>query len=107
MAKKEAKKVALTPLGDRVLVKPLEADGTKTPSGIIIPDSAKAKKESKEGVVVAYGPGRMSDKGDVRPITGFKVGDTVLFRQGWDNEVELDDEKYFLVTESDILAVLK
>jgi co-chaperonin GroES (HSP10) len=35
------------------------------------------------------------------------VGDTVLFRQGWDNEVELDDEKYFLVTENDILAVLK
>ncbi|MBP9669172.1 MAG: co-chaperone GroES [Candidatus Pacebacteria bacterium] len=106
MAKKEANKGAkgVTPLGDRVLIKPLELD-TKTPSGIIIPDSAK-KKESKQGKVIALGAGKVLENGTLRPIDGISVGDTVLYRQGWDNEVEIDDEKHYLISESDVLAVI-
>lgn len=105
MAKTNKSSASVTPLGDRVLVRPLSQD-TKSPAGIIIPDSAK-KKESKEGKVVALGSGKVQDNGDVRPIVGIKVGDTVLFRQGWDNEIEIDDATHYLVSESDILAVIK
>lgn len=97
--------MAVFPLGDRVLIQPIEQD-TTTPSGIIIPDSAK-KKESKIGKVLALGAGRVLDDGSTRPIDGVKVGDKVLYRQGWDNEIEINDEKHYLISEADLLAVLK
>ena len=94
------------PLLDRVLVKREEVD-TKSPAGIIIPDTAKTEK-SKRGVIVAIGSGRVSEEGKVVPLT-VKVGQKVFFNSGWDNEVKIgkDDEEYFLVRESDILAVIK
>ena len=106
--KKEAKNTtkAIHPLGDRVLVKRIDAPDEKSPSGIIIPDTAK-KEKSKIGMVVAVGPGRVSDEGTLIPMS-IKVGAKVMFNSGWDNEVDLgDDEEYFLVKESDILAVTK
>ncbi len=97
----------LQPLGDRVLVKREEKEMTKSAGGIIIPDTA-AKEKSKIGMVLAVGPGRMSDEGRLVP-TMIKPGTKVVFNAGWDNEVDMGekDEEYFLVKESDILAVIK
>ena len=79
----------------------------KSAGGILIPDTA-TKEKSKIGMVVAVGPGRTSDEGRLIP-TSIKPGSKVVFNAGWDNEVDLgdDDEEYFLVKESDILAVIK
>src|SRR4051812_15044734 len=103
----QAKKTTLQPLGDRVLVKREEKETTKSAGGIIIPDTAQ-KEKSKMGVVVAVGPGRMSDEGKLIPNT-IKTGAKVVFNAGWDNEVDLGDkdDEYFLVKESDILATVK
>ncbi|MEK7509356.1 MAG: co-chaperone GroES [Patescibacteria group bacterium] len=113
-SKQKAKKTApaarsshpVQPLGDRVLVKREEKEDTKSPAGIIIPDTAE-KEKSKRGVVIAVGPGKKSDDGKLIPIT-VKVGAKVYFNAGWDNEVKFgsDESEYFLVHESDILAVI-
>jgi len=105
MAKKEAKKGSITPLADRVLVKP-EAEGDeKTASGIIIPDTAK-KEKPEQGKVVAVGEGKRNEKGDILPMR-VKVGDTVVFSKYGYDEVTLDDEEYYIVQESNILAIIK
>lgn len=106
MGKSSKNAADVKPLGDRVLVKRLDASEEKSPAGIIIPDTAQ-KEKSKIGHVVAVGPGRYGEEGDLIPMT-VKVGAKVVFNAGWDNEVDLnDDEEYFLVKESDILAVIK
>lgn len=96
----------IQPLGDRVLVK-REDITEKSPSGIIIPDTAQ-KEKSKRGIVVAVGPGKYGEEGDLIPMT-VKVGARVYFNAGWDNEVPVGEkeEEYFLVHESDILAIIK
>lgn len=100
-------KESLQPLADRVLVKREEKEATKSAGGIIIPDTAQ-KEKSKIGMVLAVGPGRVSDEGRLIPTT-IKPGSKVVFNAGWDNEVDMGekDEEYFLVRESDILAVIK
>ena len=105
MAKEIAK--TIQPLADRVLVKREDKPDTKSPGGIIIPDTAQ-KEKSKLGTVIAVGPGRTSDEGRLIPTT-IKVGAKVIFNAGWDNEVDMGgkDEEHFLVKESDILAVIK
>jgi len=104
---KEKGAAAIQPLGDRVLVKREDADLKKSPGGIIIPDTAQ-KEKSKRGVVISTGPGKVSDEGTLIPIS-IKVGAKVYFNAGWDNEVKFDgdDTEFFLVHESDILAVIK
>ena len=103
---KETKK-SIQPIGDRVLVKREEKEATKSAGGIIIPDTAQ-KEKSKIGMVVTVGPGRTSDEGRLIP-TSIKPGSKVIFNAGWDNEVDMGekDEEYFLVKESDILAMIK
>jgi len=108
MAKKEAKgskKVAVQPLGDRVLVKPLQGDDTKSPGGIIIPDSAKKEKPEK-GTVIAVGEGKRTERGDVLPLR-VQAGDTVMFSKYGFDEVEIEGEEYYILSESSILAVIK
>jgi len=95
--------IGITPVSDKVLVKP-EAAETKTASGIFIPDTAKSEKATI-GRVVAVGPGRYGDEGDLIPMT-ITVGAKVYFNPGWENELEWKGEKYFLVAESDIKAIL-
>jgi chaperonin GroES len=94
--------IGITPVNDRVLVKP-EAAETKTASGIFIPDTAKSEKATI-GRVVAAGPGRYED-GKLIPMN-IEVGTKVYFNPGWENELEWNGEKYFLVAESDIKAIL-
>ena len=90
----------LHPLGDRVLVKPMEKE-EKTKSGIYIPDTAKEKPQ--EGEVVAVGPGKMTDDGKRIPMD-LKVGDRVIYAKYGGTEIKVDDEELMILRESDILA---
>lgn len=100
-------KINIQPLADRVLVKRLDSEDKKSPAGIIIPDTAQ-KEKSKIGLVVAVGPGKYGEEGDLIPMS-VKVGAKVVFNSGWDNEVDMgkDEGDFFLVKEADILAVIK
>lgn len=105
MAKKE--KVNIKPLGDRVLLKELskEEKETTTASGIIIPETvSKETKGAKKAKVVAVGPGGWDEDGEKRIPLSVKKGDVVLFT--WGDELEVDDEEYYIVSESSILAII-
>jgi chaperonin GroES len=91
------------PLGDRVLVEPVEAKETKK-GGIIIPDSAKEKPQ--EGVVRALGTGKTDDNGKKVPFE-VKVGDRVLMSKYGGSEIKIDDKEYKLLGSDDLLAVLE
>lgn len=94
----------IRPLADRVLIKEdKESKEEKTASGIIIPISAQEEKAGKRGVIVAVGAGKMED-GKLTPVS-VKVGDKVLFQ--WGDKVNVDNEEYYLVRESEVLAVIK
>ena len=90
------------PLHDRVVVKRIDAE-EKTKGGIIIPDSAKEKPQ--EAKVIALGTGKKNDDGKVTPFE-VKVGDRVLISKYGGTEVKLDEKKYTLVREDDILGVI-
>ncbi|RTL56167.1 MAG: co-chaperone GroES [Sphingobacteriales bacterium] len=92
-----AKKVNVTPLHDRVIVKPAAAE-EKTAGGIIIPDTAKEKPQ--RGVVVAAGPGKKDE-----PIS-VKSGDTVLYGKYAGTEISIDGDDLLIMRESDILAII-
>lgn len=98
----------ITPLGDRVVVRPLtdEEMGTTSPSGIIIPDSAK-KEKPEQGVVVAVGAGKYLAESDKRVPMDVKEGDRVVFSKFGYDEVKVDDSEYYIVSESSILGVIK
>lgn len=87
----------IKPLADRVLVEPKEAE-TKTASGLYIPDTAKEKPQ--EGKVIAAGPGKKDEPMEV------KVGDEVIYGKYAGTEVTVEDKKYLIVKQSDILAIL-
>lgn len=97
-----SKKAKITPLGDRVLVA-LQEEAEQVKGGIIIPDSAKEKPQ--EATVVALGTGRKDDNGKSQ---GFevKVGDTVLISKYGGTEVKIEDKKYLLLREDDILGII-
>ncbi|MCK5096217.1 MAG: co-chaperone GroES [Candidatus Pacebacteria bacterium] len=100
------KKTNIIPIGDRVVVRPLgDEEGTATSSGIIIPDTV-SKEKSEQGVVVAVGEGRTTDEGKIIPIK-VKKGDRVLFSKYGPDEVVIDNEEYFVLSESSILAIIK
>jgi len=92
----------LKPLEDRVVIQPAPPD-EKVQGGIIIPDTAKEKPQ--RGEVVAVGPGKASDSGQIVKMT-VKVGDTVLYGKYSGTEVTVDGEDYLIVRESDILAIV-
>jgi chaperonin GroES len=92
----------LRPLGDRVVVKPVEKE-EKTKSGIVLPDTAKEKPQ--EGIVQAVGTGRILDNGTKIPME-LKVGDKVLYAKYAGNEFKLDEIEYLIVSEKDVLAVV-
>lgn len=102
MAEAVLEGVKITPLGDRVLVKPAEKEEAKK-SGIIIPDTAKEKPQ--EGKVVAVGKGKVSDEGKILPMD-VKPGDRVLYGKYSGTEIKLDDVDHVILHQDDILAVL-
>ncbi len=96
--------ISIQPLGDRVVVKPVNKDdATKSPSGIIIPDTAN-KEKPERGTVVATGPGKHED-GERLPMT-VTVGDNVLFSKYGYDEVKIDGEEYYILSESSVLAII-
>jgi chaperonin GroES len=98
---KSAKKIAISPLGDRVLVQRVEAE-EKTAGGILLPESAKEKP--KEGKVIALGEGRTLDNGE-RSEFSVKIGDRVLFTSYAGTDVKYDGQDYMIMREEDILAI--
>ena len=99
---KKRKSKMIKPLADRIVVKPAEAE-QKTSSGLFIPDNAKEKP--MQGKVVAVGPGRKNDKGEIVPME-VKVGDVVLYGKYSGTEVTVDGENYLIVKEPDVIATL-
>ena len=97
MANKAANKVNVTPLHDRVIVKPAAAE-EKTAGGIIIPDTAKEKPQ--RGMVIAAGPGKKDE-----PVT-VKVGDIVLYGKYAGTEIQIEGDDLLIMRESDILAII-
>ncbi len=93
------------PLGDRIVVRPEEAMDERSPSGIIIPDTAR-KEKPERGVVVAVGEGKRNERGEVLAMK-IKVGDTVMFSKYGYDEVKIDEVEYYIVSEPNILAVIK
>ena len=93
----------IKPLGDKVLVKRLEAE-EKTAGGIVLPDTAKEKP--KEGKIISLGSGKLLDDGK-RGSFQVKKGDRVLFTSYAGTEVKVEGEEYLLMPEEDILAVVK
>ena len=93
----------IQPLGDRVLVAPLEAE-EKTAGGIVIPDAAKEKQQ--RGKVVAVGKGRIGEDGKVLPLE-VKTGDEVLFGRYSGSEIKIGANEYLIVKEDDILGIFR
>ncbi len=95
-------KINLNPLADRVVIQPKEAE-EKTSGGIILPDTVKEKPV--EGTIVAAGPGKVADNGELVKMD-VKVGDKVLYGKYSGTEVTLGGEEYLIMRESDIFAVI-
>ncbi len=94
--------VNLKPLGNRVVVEPLEQEDI-TPGGIVLPETAKEKPQ--KGKVLSIGPGDRNDKGE-RISMDVSVGDTVLFAKYSGTEIKLDGKKLLILRESDLLAII-
>ena len=92
----------IKPLSDRVVVQPSAAE-EKTAGGIILPDTAQEKPQ--QGKVVALGPGKVSDSGNLVKMT-VKAGDMVLYGKYSGTEITLDGESYLIMSENDILAIV-
>jgi chaperonin GroES len=95
-------KLNIKPLGDRIVVKPMEAE-EKTKGGIILPDTVKEKPV--EGTIVAAGPGRKSDDGKIVEME-VKVGEKILYGKYSGTEVTIEGEEYLIMRESDIFAIV-
>ncbi len=94
----------IKPLADRVLIQEHLVGGEeKTSSGIILPSGADKNKDGKRGTVVAVGPGRIEDGALIE--LSVEVGDTVVFQ--WGDKIGVDGEEYYIVRESEILAIIK
>jgi chaperonin GroES len=93
----------LKPLADRLVVRPLESEEV-TPSGIVLPETAKEKPQ--KGEVLSVGPGARDEEGK-RIVMDVRVGDKVLFAKYAGTEIKMDSEKLLILRESDILAILE
>ncbi len=92
----------IKPVLDNILIEPAEKE-QKTVSGIVIPDTAKEKPQ--EGVVIAVGPGKFTEQGQmIKPAV--KKGDKILYKKWGGNEVKIEGKEYLFVKEEDILAII-
>jgi chaperonin GroES len=95
-----ATKTAFKPLGNRIVIEPLEGDDQLSSGGIFIPDTAKEKPQ--DGTIVAVGPGRLTDDGNRVPME-VAVGDVVVYSKYAGTEYKLDGIEYLILREDDIL----
>ncbi|MEM8736863.1 MAG: co-chaperone GroES [Planctomycetota bacterium] len=103
MATATKSKTKITPLDDRVLIKPQEAE-EKTASGIYLPEGAKEKPQY--GSIVAAGPGKQNDDGS-RTALSVKKGDTVLYGKYAGTEIDVDGVTHMIMRESELLGVMQ
>jgi len=103
MATNVATKTKLTPLGDRLVVKP-SAREEMTKSGIVLPDTVKERPQ--EGTILAVGPGRTLDDGTREPIE-VAVGQKILFQKYAGTEFKLDEDELLILSQKDVLAVIE
>lgn len=98
---------SINPLSDKILVEPIESSdmASKTKSGIIIPDTVD-KERPEQGKVIAVGPGKYSDDGVLIP-NSVKKGQIVLFSKYGPDEVKVDGKEYYIISESNILAIIE
>jgi chaperonin GroES len=101
---KEGSKMRLRPLGDRVVIKPVERE-ERTKSGIVLPDTAKEKPQ--EGLIEAVGNGRFIEATGKREPLDVKVGDRVVYAKYAGSEIKLEEIEYLILSEKDILAVVQ
>jgi chaperonin GroES len=95
-------KTNIRPLEDRILVRPEEGEET-TASGIVIPDTAKEKPQ--EGTVLAVGPGKRSDSGELIPVD-VKEGDRVVYSKYGGTEIKVEGEDLLILSARDVLAIV-
>lgn len=93
----------LTPLGDRVIVRPNDEDEQRTASGLVIPDTAKEKPQT--GSILAVGPGDRNEDGDRVPMD-VSVGDTVVYSKFAGTELKYEGEDYLILSSRDLLAIV-
>ena len=96
------KKIKFRPTDDRILLDPIEGD-EKTAGGIILPDNAREKPQ--RGIVIATGPGKLLDSG-VRGEMGVGVGDEVFYGKYSGTEIEIGNDTYVVLRETDVLAIV-
>ena len=99
-----AKEINLQPLGDRIIVRPISQEEI-TKSGIVLPDTAE-KEKPERGEVIAVGSGKLLDNGQRAPMS-IKIGQRVVFKKYSPDEIKIDNEKYLIISEEDILAIIK
>jgi chaperonin GroES len=100
----ESFSMKIIPLGDYVLLEPIKQE-EKTKSGILLPESAE-KERPEQGKVIAVGPGRRDEKGNLIPVS-VKPGQKVLFKKYGPDEIKVDDKEYLICKEEDILAIIE
>jgi chaperonin GroES len=96
-------KTIIKPTGNNIIVEPIKLNDT-TKSGLILPETVKMS--SGKGKVLAIGPGKLDDKGNIIPILGIKNGDTVIYKQFTGSEIEINSDKYVVLSDSDIIATI-
>ena len=94
----------IKPLGDRVIVKPLGREDI-TASGIVLPDTAD-KEKPEQGEVMAVGPGKRLDNGEIAPMS-VKVGDKIVFRKYSPDEIKVKDQEVLVISEGDIVGIIE
>jgi len=94
----------IKPIADHILIEPLEEE-EKTKAGIFLPESAD-KEKPEQGKVIAVGPGKRNEKGEIIPME-IKVGQKVLFTKYGPTEIKVDGKKYLIAKEEDILAIIE
>ena len=97
--------LGIRPLADRIVVKPLAEEHTKTPSGIIIPDTV-SKEKPEQGIIIAVGDGKWDEDGEKRIPMDVKVGDRVIFSKYGYDEAKIDDKEVYIVSASSILGII-
>jgi chaperonin GroES len=94
----------IKPLADYILIEPIKEE-EKTKSGILLPETAE-KEKPEQGKVIAVGPGRRNEKGEIIPVS-VKPGQKVLFKKYGPDEIKVDDKEYLIAKEEDILAIIE
>jgi chaperonin GroES len=107
LAKQPSGDSRVTPLSDRVLLRPLRPEelGRASASGIIIPETAD-KEKPEQGEVIAVGPGKRDESGSIVPMQ-VKIGDRVVFSKYGYDEIAVEGTEYYILSESNILAIIK